>query len=54
MLDFVEENRGTRKKPLEHGENQQKTHYTGIEPQSHWWEASALTSSSLPALQDVP
>ena len=50
-----EGNRRTRKKPSEHGENQQQTQYTGIERQLHWWEASALTSASplLPG-QDVP
>ena len=40
-----------RKKPLEHGENQQQTHYTGIKPWSHWWEGGPLTSASLPAPQ---
>ena len=33
-------------KPSEHGENQQKSHCTGKEPRSHWWEASTLTSGS--------
>ena len=35
-------------KPSEHGENQQLTHCTGIEPRSHWSEASALTSAYNP------
>ena len=51
-----EENRRTRRKTSSgHGENQQQTHYTGIKPWSHWWEASALTSaSSLLPGQEVP
>ena len=44
-----EENRRTRKKnPSVQGENQQQTqptYDTGIEPETHWWEASDLTTA---------
>ena len=32
-------------KHSEQSENQQQTHCTGIEPQPHWWEASALATA---------
>ena len=38
--NFVE-----REKPLELGENQQRSHRAGIEPRPHWWEASTLTTA---------